>query len=139
MHTFSGGVSYFLGKQNAELHFPLYFEQSKSDTYNEQILTLDIEYRKFIHNEFYMGGLFRVARLWGGEYDKSTTKLGVGANIGYRFFYKNGLYWGVGASYTQYFSGENHIFGRGGVDMTYLSNDTRAIFELEFLKLGYVF
>jgi len=36
-------------------------------------------------------------------------------------------------------TGENHIFGSGGINMTYLDNDTKAIFELEFLKVGYAF
>jgi hypothetical protein len=137
MHTFSGGFSYFLAKQNAELHFPLYFEQQKFDTYNTQVITLDAEYRKFINdNGFYIGGLFRVTKLWGGKDDKSTTKFGIGTSAGYRFFYKNSFYYGIGVSYTRYIKGENHIFGYGGVDMTDLDNDTRGIFEFEFLKIG---
>ena len=139
MHTFSGGFSYFLKEQNAELHFPLYVEQSKYDTYNEQVITFDVEYRKFITKGFYLGGLCRIAKLSGGKYDKSTTKLGIGGSIGYRFFYKNSFYLGVGVSYTQYVKGERNIFGNGGIDMTYLDNDTNGIFELEFLKIGYRF
>jgi hypothetical protein len=139
IHTFSGGFSYFLTEQNVELHFPLYFEQEKGDKYNTQTITFDMEYRKFINNSLYVGGLFRVAKLWGGKNDKSTTKFGVGGSIGYRFFYKNSLYYGIGASYTRYIKGENHIFGYGGIDMTHFDNDTKAIFELEFLKIGYAF
>jgi len=139
MHTFSGGFSYFLKKQNAELHFPIYVEQSKYISYNEQIVTFDTEYRKFINKGFYLGGLFRVARLWGGEENKTTIKLGLGASIGYRFVFDNSIYFGVGASFTKYFTGENNIFGSAGIDMTGLSNDTKAIFELEFLKVGYAF
>ena len=157
MHTFSGGFSYFLANQNAELHFPIYFEQTKYKnilkdkqyfvrneepkyiSYNEQIITFDTEYRKFIHKGFYLGGLLRVAKLWGGKENKSTMKLGLGASIGYRFVFDNSIYFGVGASFTKYFTGENHIFGSSGIDMTGLSNDTKAIFELEFLKVGYAF
>ena len=139
-HTFSGGFSYFLREQNAELHFPIYIEQSKYTSYNEQIATFDAEYRKFLNKGFYVGGLFRVAKLWGGEENKSTIKLGLGTSIGYRFVFDNALYFGVGASFTKYFTGENDIFGSGGgIDMTYLDNDTKGIFELEFLKIGYAF
>ena len=139
MHTFSGGFSYFLKKQNAELHFPIYLEQSKYTSYNNQIATFDAEYRKFIDKNFYLGGFFRVAKLWGGKENKSTIKSGLGVSIGYRFVFKNSLYYGVGASFTKYFTGENYIFGHSGINMTYLDNDTKGIFELEFLKVGYAF
>ncbi len=139
-HSFSGGISYFLKEQNAELHFPIYIKQNKWDEYNEQTVTVDAEYRKFINKKLYVGGLFRVAKLWGGEEDKSTTKLGLGTSIGFRFFYSNNLYFGIGASYTYFFSGENHIFGSGGgISMPNIYNDDPKIFEFEFLKLGYAF
>ena len=129
------------------------------------LISLDGHYRHFMGdtvNGFYLSGFGRFARLHGrtgeepvrrksssgapGEvlytvFDDAThpyktkNKFGMGVGIGYRNFFKNGMYWGASLSVGRYISGKKHQFihdAAGG-------DDEQNIIDVELLKFGYAF
>ena len=70
---------------------------------------------------------------------KTENKFGMGVGIGYRIFFKNGIYngmyWGASLSVGRYISGKKHQFihdAAGG-------DDEQNIIDVELLKFGYAF
>jgi len=143
-NSFSGSLSIFLPSQNAELRFPLYWSKETYDNHTETTTTLDAEYRYFINGStldgMFLGAVARVAKLDNQQDNKSTTKFGAGVSLGYRYIPENSnWYWGMSISVIRYISGENHIFGGGGIDTTWIDNDTKGIIDIDFFKVGYRF
>jgi hypothetical protein len=53
--------------------------------------------------------------------------------IGYRYFTKSGFYWGTSLIYGRYFSaGDRDI-------QEVILDDSKTIFDFEFLKFGFAF
>jgi len=61
----------------------------------------------------------QMAKLWEWVEDKSTLKWGLGAGLGVvNPIFKSQFYYSIGFNVTRYFTGQNIIFERGGIDMT---------------------
>lgn len=150
--SFSGTFSLFNVNRQAEIAFPIYYQQS-NDAYTLTELTVDCHYRYFlgqVQNGFYLSGFTRFAYLNGNltnnnSYDPYNTpsakkgkeaKLGLGVGIGYRKFSKKGLYWGTSLSLGRYVIGKNERFGNSYFSM---DDDSSIIVDFEFLKFGWAF
>lgn len=148
--SFSGGFSYFDKKHNAEIAFPIYYQNPKKST-DLTALTVDCHYRYFLGNTlngFYISGFTRLAQLNGtlGYNDLfgddtptekgSETKIGLGFGLGYRIFSYRGLYWGSSFSIGRYVIGKNDKFHGGFLSY---DDDDEYIFDLELFKFGWAF
>ncbi|MDQ7046652.1 MAG: hypothetical protein Q9M39_03185 [Sulfurovum sp.] len=143
-NSLSGSLSFFLEDQNTEIRFPFFWDRDTWDGYSDTTTTIDTEYRYYIDNSgvggLFIGGLARLAMLDNEETNKDTMKLGAGFTLGYRYMPEgSNWYAGVSISVIRYFSGENHIFGKGGIDTTWLDNDTKGIIDVDLFKIGYRF
>jgi len=154
----STAYTYFMPSSNGAIHIPVFYKNIVGNapnntgpirvidnrTFGENTLTLDVAYRYFLNHKdrgLYTQASTRVARLWGGFQDKSTTKLGLGIGLGTRKpIFNDNFYYTVGFNITKYFIGENLIFNHyGGIDMTTgLSDDSYFIMEFN-LRIGYTF
>lgn len=149
--TMSGGFSMFDVNRNAEISFPVYYQNPKSDDDLTEF-TLDCHYRYFLNdnqNGFYISGFTRYAYLNGtlnngywidsstDSYEKGTeNKLGLGVGIGVRIFSRKGFYWGTSLSVGRYIIGESDKF-RG--DFLGIDDDNEIILDFEILKFGWAF
>ena len=151
--TASGTFSYFDHINKVEYAMPWTIQKHSNDSYDSyphiekslDINTLDLHYRKFLGEElngFYLSGFTRLAHLDGkmryeDAYQK-TTKLGLGAGLGYRLFpNKQRFYWGAGLIVGRYISGDNDVYEQS-VDWLGF-DDMPLIIDVEFLKFGYAF
>lgn len=155
-HTLSGGFSLFDIDRNAEIAFPIFYSNPKSDYSDENNIrqfTLDCHYRKFLgktQNGFYISGFIRYANIrgylgswldyWDDEVNEmvkdTENKIGIGIGIGFRTFSYKGFYWGTSLNLGRYFIGENCKF-RG--NFLWYDNDEEIIFNFELLKFGWAF
>ncbi|MBC8527098.1 MAG: hypothetical protein H8D22_09655 [Candidatus Cloacimonetes bacterium] len=155
-HTFSGGFSLFNIDRHAEIAFPIFYSNPKSNLYDDNNIrqfTLDCHYRRFLgntQNGFYISGFIRYANLRGylgswidyfddeeNEMIKDTeNKIGIGIGIGFRKFSYKSFYWGTSLNLGRYFVGENDKF-RG--EFLWYDNDNEVIFNFELLKFGWAF
>lgn len=152
----SGTFSIFNSEKKTEIAFPFFIYsvtdewENTADTKHD-FVSLDIHYRKYIGeylNGFYLSGFIRGSYIKGilgedfmyedgeelsGEYG-IERKLGIGVGVGYRYFSKSAYYWGASLNIGKYITGTHGVFAN---DMFF--EDSKIIFDLEFLKLGYAF
>ncbi len=142
----SGGVSLFNIVPQAEMAFPVYYRNS--DNENSSLLTIDAQYRLFFSKRrgFYASAGARYARLKGsnGYYDGQTdewieienvvlNRAGIYFGIGYRYFSPLGIYWGASVILGTYLSDDSDKID------DYFMDKSRMLFDVELLKIGYVF
>ncbi len=157
---FSGEISYF-HKQNYELAVPLFYSYlAISDLENKahsKVESVDVVLRKYAgnlsndHYQKYLGIFVRYTGLTGPswtsiglsppESELTTSKYGVGLNLGIRKFYKRHLgtfYWGASLFYGKYLTGKHDIIKTEQQLLTE-DHDSERIFDFEFAKIGYLF
>lgn len=155
----SGTFSIFDYVNNAEIAFPILYSSEESDSGydnlnsahdNFKLLTVDMQYRKFLYERvggLYVSGVARVAILDGrlepskieddGDNYAKVTKFGVGLGIGYRLLPQyNNWYWGVGLVVGRYLGSDNNIFDSSSLGAI---DDSSVFVDLELLKIGYKF
>ncbi|MDD2796985.1 MAG: hypothetical protein PHV20_00175 [Bacteroidales bacterium] len=157
VRSFSGSFSLFNVDRKAEIAFPIYYQNPKSETDLTEF-TADCHYRYFLgktQNGFYLSAFARFAHLNGTLGDNNyilydgfgnpiTTnlkkdtenKIGIGFGLGYRIFSYRGLYWGTSMSIGRYIIGKNDRFM--GSFLT-LDDDSPLIYDVELLKFGWAF
>jgi hypothetical protein len=149
-----GGFSYFGLRKSTELAFPVHFMRA-DDTYREAFA--DVHWREYfsgVKRGFYYEALARVAWYRGrnenynynpetGEESRtyepwqSGVRFGIGFGIGYRFFAKNGLYWGTSLALGRYFTPKANITTD---DTMWIPTQTRKYFSYaELFKIGKAF
>ena len=149
----SGGLSFFDVDRNAEIAFPIFYQNGRSGGGQLTLWNQDFLYRRFLgqHQDgFYLEGGFRYTHIKGESsegidflgvnlYSTSpksvitTVKLGGMFGIGYRYFSTSGFYWGTSVVYGAYFSADERTVD--GVTL----DDTKTILDVEILKFGYAF
>ncbi len=141
--------------KGSEIIFPIYYNHSYKKNDPRDVLTADVQYRKFFNKErpgFFASAGLRVAYLKGKKYNDyadprpypqsnepydpvvtSVTKFGLYFGIGYRYFSRSGLYWGADMVLGTYFSDNTNTF-----DDTFM-DASRILFDASFLRVGYAF
>ncbi len=139
----SGGFSLFSLVPQSEIAFPVYFRRTQSD--GSETLTAAIHYRFFFskYSGFYASVGAKYAHLYGEEdlgfFSDDTPdmvtidKFGVFFGIGYRYISQSGIYWGAGIVLGTYFSDDSDTIQGSFLDQS------KLLFDLEFLKIGYAF
>ncbi len=146
----SGGLSLFNLAPQAEIAFPVYYRNSFANPDEEasSLLTADAQYRLFFSKRrgFYASAGARYARLRGsnGFYDEQTgewieeddvvlNRFGLYFGMGYRYFSRIGIYWGASVILGTYLSDDSDKIDDYFMDAGHL------LFDIELLKIGYVF
>ena len=144
----SMGYNYFIPSINSMIHIPIFYGNTSgsapfngnliSNVSDEKVFTIDLAYCYFLNKKdtgMYLQGSTRIAKLWGGFMDKSTTKLGIGFGIGdMGSIFGSNFYYNMSIVGTRYFTGENGIFYNSG----FASDDNPSILEFNF-SIGYRF
>ena len=146
----SGGFSLFNVDRGAEIAFPMFYQDtgSESDDYNTFIV--ESHYRRFLGQHqggFYLSASMRYQYLKGREKtdqflfinfsapgeQTSVHKVGAGFGIGYRYFSRSGLYWGTSLTVGRFFTGTDKQIA--GADMF----NGKGYIDVELLKFGIAF
>jgi hypothetical protein len=106
-----GGVSLFSIDRRAEIAFPFLYMFGKLDDVPAKIVNFDVTYRRFFKKQqkgFYYSAGLRYNFLQGAVASKdllnkqghtneqlTQSRAGIYLGIGFRHFFKNGLYWGT--------------------------------------------
>jgi hypothetical protein len=148
--VFSGGFSLFSVNRNAEIAFPIFFEDAGNNDNDAVTFSVDSHYRHFLGRHqggFYLSASVRYQYLHGREGtdeipflsidtngEKITLhKLGAGFGIGYRYFSRSGLYWGTSLTVGRYFTGTDKQIQ--GFDLL----NGKGYIDVELLKFGIAF
>jgi hypothetical protein len=157
--TISGTFSLFNINRSAEVAFPVFYQNGtkrESGSFGGTgydvpltLLNVDATYRQFIgkHQDgLYFSAGTRYTYIKGvpgadflffsistGEGTVKVSKVGAYFGIGYRYFTKSGFYWGTSLIYGRYFSGGDRDIQEVILD------DSKTIFDFEFLKFGFAF
>ncbi|MGH7599972.1 MAG: hypothetical protein ACREOI_26760 [bacterium] len=146
----SGGFSLFSVNRNAEIAFPIFFEDAGNNDTDPITFSVDSHYRHFLGRHqggFYLSASMRYQYLHGREDtdeipflsidtngEKITLhKLGAGFGIGYRYFSRSGIYWGTSLTVGRYFTGTDKQIQR--IDLL----NGKGYIDVELLKFGIAF
>ncbi len=136
--------------KGSEIIFPVYYDHSTKKDEPRDLITADVQYRRFFNAErpgFFVSAGARYAYLkgerardWDESYDPDAPKkmltvhkFGLYFGIGYRYFSPSGLYWGADINLGTYFSSNAGDFEKDFMDAS------RVLFDASFLRVGYAF
>ena len=145
---FSGGISLFAVDRHTEVAFPWIVALGRNNhDIPLTILKIDAAYRHFFgerQSGLYGTGGIRYGYASGEKYVATNlrdptgmksvhNKFGVYAGIGYRYFWKNGWYWGMNLIIGRYMGSFQYRSGEPDLD------DGPFLLDAEILKVGFVF
>ena len=146
--SFSGTMSYFDNENGTELAIPIFYskEQYDSDSDIEEVLNIDLDYRKYLSGNrtkgVYLGVFGRYtyidAKVWNTNKYATVQKFGLGGVIGYRFkdAFNLPFYWGANFKIGRHLGNDNDIFNSSSFSMI---DDNQLIIDIELFKVGYEF
>lgn len=144
--VYSASFSLFNQTKSVEWQFPVYYEKGTEDDYGAYKMGYaDIQFRYYLNGGakgFHAGAFTRFAHLRGytGKLISGTatyeneTKLGLGAELGYRYFFENDVYWGASVALGSYVAGESYTLPA----LAFAGNE-EYIIDVELFKIGMLF
>lgn len=144
--SYTGGVIFDGRDSRTEFAIPVTYV---TDKYNDgccdaSLTKIDFQWRRYRRDQRTgpYGGLFaRAMHVSGGRDDVSASRLGVGLVGGFRVFLTQHVYWGANVSVGRYLSELPDESDDGFLSFNEFSVDLadKALFNVEFLKIGYRF